>query len=491
MAYQLRPSENRRESFIRPPVGRSEMIHERNRSKLSSWGPAICISIALFLVLLLGGWGAYQDWQYIRQTELRNEVTRVRSHAERTAGRLERQMTDDGTRRTLSDVAREYWLRDHWARFIPPPDLIYGAVVDDQGMILSHSDLQMEGRRLCSDWNAKPVPDAGPDVYSTDCQNLTTGPKSMDIVVPIQQDQRVVGAYHTGVNQDWMEQQIGAARRRSGTGWAAVIGGIILVVLLSSLSLYTITRRSVLLEDALRQSRTQRLAELNQLMIGLAHEVRNPLNAVRLNLYTADRVFRGEAELEGEEISAMLGESVREIERVDSLMTVLLGYARADAVEISTIDVGREIRSVCQFLGPAFQASGIRLETDVPDVDCLARAGRGQIRQVLLNLLNNAKDAVPSAGGRIRISLERSVKSIQVRISDNGEGIAQEYREKLFSPFFSTKEHGTGLGLALVRSLMERSGGQAECVRAEPGGCEFLMTWPVFRDDDTSRQTTS
>ena len=462
----------------------SDMGIATNRLNLRSAGPAICISTALFLVLLLGGWGAYQDWQADRQTVLRNEVVRVRSHAERTAGRLERQMAEHESKIRLSEVAQDNWLRDHWSRFIPPPDLIYGAVVDDHGIILSHSDPRREGTQLCPDWNASPVPEAGPDVYSTTCRELTDGPAALDIVVPIQLSGQTVGAYHTGVNREWIEQQIDLVRRRSVFGWAAVIGGIIAVVLLSSISLYQITRRTSLLEDALAHSRTQRLLELNQLIIGLAHEVRNPLNAIRLNLFTADRVFRGEANFEGEEVSAMLGESVREIERVDSLVTLLLGYARADQLELTSVDIRKEVLSIAQFLAPSFKSDEVQLEVNVPEgVSCITQAGRGQVRQVLLNLLNNSLEAAPKMSGQVQITLERAANVIKLRITDNGKGIDPEDEQRLFSPFFSTKEHGTGLGLALVRSLMERCGGSAKCTRSEPGNCQFQVEWPAYDPD--------
>lgn len=457
-----------------------------NRFSLRSAGPALCISTALLLVLLLGGWGAYQDWQAVRQTVLRNEVVRVRSHAERTAARLERQMAEQGSRVELSQVAQDNWLRDHWSRFIPPPDLIYGAVVNDKGIVLSHSDPIREGMSLCANWNSTPMLDAGPGVYATNCWELTDGPEALDIVVPIQYLGRSVGAYHTGVNRQWIEQQIELARRRSALGWGAVIGGIVAVVLLSSISLYQITRRSFLLEDALKSARTNRLAELNQLMIGLAHEVRNPLNSIRLNLFTADRVFRGEADFDDEEVSAMLGESVREIERVDSLFTLLLGYARADTFEPTIVDVRSEVLSVVQFLAPSLKSDSVEISVNVPENDsCTTRAGRGQVRQVLLNLLNNACDAVPKTGGRIQIILERRLDIVRLKIIDNGAGVSREDLDRLFSPFFSTKEHGTGLGLAMVRSLMERSGGSAECSRSDPGHCQFQVEWPAF-DRDTS-----
>ena len=231
-------------------------------------------------------------------------------------------------------------------------------------------------------------------------------------------------------------------------------------------------RRSFVLEDALQNFRTQRLLELKQLMIGLAHEFRNPLNAIRLNLFTADRVFRGEAEFDGEEISAMLGESAREIERVDSLVTLLLGYARADKFELSIVHVRSDVLSVVQFLAPSFKSGKVQLEVHVPEGDnCQTRAGQRQVRQVLLNLLNNALEAVPRILRRIETSLGRRSDIVRLKITDNGNGTSPKDRGWLFSPFFSTKEHGTGLGLAMVHRLMERCGGSVECCQSDPGGC--------------------
>jgi two-component system sensor histidine kinase HydH len=457
-----------------------EMDNHCARSGLSSWGPAACISTALVLVLVLGGWGAYRDWKNVGQTVLRSEITRIRSHAELTAGRLERQLAESSSHRPLAEVSQELWLRDHWAQFIPPPDRVYGAIVDPNGFVFAHSDPKLEGGKLCSDWNSTPETEAGQNVYSTDCLNLTGGPRTLDIVVPIHHDRVLLGFYHAGASQDWIDQLIASARQRSVFGWAAVIGGIVAVVLLSSVSLYQITRRSLLLENALRQSQARRLAELNYLMIGLAHEVRNPLNAVRLNLFTADRVFRGERSLDQEEVLAMLGESVREIDRIDSLVTLLLDYACVDIRETVTVNIADEIRSVAKFLSPTFELRGVTLEVDLSNgSDSLVQAGRGHVRQVLLNLLNNARDAVPEQHGRILIGLISRPDEIETTIIDNGPGIPSENLKRLFSPFFSTKDQGTGLGLALVRSLVERVGGHVECRRADPGHCEFQVFWPT------------
>lgn len=460
------------------------------RKQFHSRAPALCISIALVLVLLLGGWGAYQEREYARESVLRSEITRIRSHAERTADWIERRLCQSIDRQELPIVAQSSVLREHWENFVPPPDSVHGAVVDSDGKILSHSDPEREGGVLCESWNVKPVLDAGGDVYSTNCRALTGGLWTLDIPIPIRVDGVTIGAYHAGASQSWIDQQITQALRHSDLGWTIVIGGITTVVLLSSVALYQMTRRSVLLEDALKQSDARRLKELSSLIVGLAHEVRNPLNSVRLNLFMADRVFRGDAGLDHDEMITMLSESVREIERVDSLMTLLLGFARVDDTESVVVDVADEVDRLVQFLEPTLSARGVSLNVKLSDgAAFLIRAGRGQVRQVLLNLLTNARDAVPAKGGKIRIELAHRDDCVEVTVTDNGEGIRPEFRERLFSPFFSTKDEGTGLGLALVRSLVERTGGDVECVVADAGCCQFRVKWPAWHDDHHRKRT--
>lgn len=453
-------------------------VRRPKRSLISA--PYICIIVALLLVLFLGGWGAYTEWTQLRLTILRAEVSRVRSHAERTAGRLETELIDLGTDGTLREVVRQPWLRQLWMRNGAPVDNGYRAVIGADGMILAHRARINEGQKICQDWKDRSYPDAGPDVYQSDCHILNNGHSTLDIVVPITVNGQLRGTYWSGLNLQLLQTQIASARRGSMIRWGAVIGAIVIVVLLSSLSLYHITRKSAYLEHALAMAQARRIAELSELIVGLAHEVRNPLNAIRLNLYTADRVFRGEASLPTDEVTAMLGESVREIERVDELISQLLGYSRADPQQIEPIDLTNEVHNVLQFLKPTFSARGIELVLSTPETALRVPAGRGHVRQVLLNLLNNALDAVPDQTGVIQVSLLQEAQYVYVRIRDNGPGIPANLKERIFSPFFSTKNQGTGLGLAVVRGLMEVDGGEVVCETVQPQPCCMRVRWHVW-----------
>jgi two-component system NtrC family sensor kinase len=216
-------------------------------------------------------------------------------------------------------------------------------------------------------------------------------------------------------------------------------------------------------------------------MAGLAHEIRNPLNAIRLNLFTVDRVFRGDAALDSDEVAVMLGESAREIERVDELIHVLLGYARPERAKIEFVDLPREIDAVLRFLRPSFLSGEIDVEVAIPAGPIYVAAGRGDVRQILLNLLGNARDAVGERPGKIGVALRERSGTIELLVQDNGPGVAPDDRDKIFQPFFTTKENGAGLGLAVVRSLVEAAGGGISFENVAEGGCCFVVRWPIAK----------
>lgn len=455
------------------------------------WGSAACIAGALLLVLLLGGWGAYQDWQRIRLATLQTEITRVRSHAERTAGRIESDLVDMGQSPNLREASHADWLRERWNTVIPNPDRVFGAVVDSTGKILAHSDPQREGKFLPPDREEIELEGLGPGVYETSTVVVTGGPRAVDVVVPIQFEGQKIGAYHSGINWQWLQDRVAEGQRRSLQRWMVVVGGILLIVLLSSVFLYRITRRAASLENALALAHARRVGELSQLIVGLAHEIRNPLNAVRLNLFTADRVFRGDAALDADEVALMLGESVREIERVDELIHLLLGYARPEPAKLEDVNVGNEVSAVIQFLKPSLQERGIALSLELPDEPVFVAAGRGHVRQILLNLLANARDAVGSDRGKVSVQLTEQAGVVELSITDNGPGIKAINREKVFQPFFTTKEEGAGLGLAVVRSLVEAAGGTIGYDDVAEGGCCFRVRWPQAKPVRSSNESSA
>lgn len=432
--------------------------------------PAVCISIALILVLLVGGWGAYRDLTVLRQSVIQAELSKERSHAERSVIRINAAIVDDGLGADLGSSAWSSWLHKYWLRTIPTtPACFYAAIVDVSGKVLSHSDWQHEGQVLSAPWDATSWTSFGEEISETSAVELTGGVSAVDVAVPIRFQNQLLGTLHMGIDRKWLDERVAYSWQRAVQRWVIVIAMILCVVLLTSVSLHRINHHTSHLKTALAMSETRRIAEVSQLIVGMAHEVRNPLNAVRLNLYSAEKMLSGEEQLMPNEVDALLGESVREIERVENLIQQLLGYARKGPQRQENLELTQEVRSALQFLRLNLDQARVSAEISARSESVMVRMDRGCLRQILLNLINNACEAA-GQGGEVVVNIVRRGDCAELSIRDTGPGVQTDLSERIFDPFFTTKEFGTGMGLAMVRSLVEMAGGSIHCEMAGDGG---------------------
>jgi signal transduction histidine kinase len=219
---------------------------------------------------------------------------------------------------------------------------------------------------------------------------------------------------------------------------------------------------------------------MHELVLGIAHEIRNPLNAIRLNLHTVGQVFRDEAQLSDEEIASMLEEMEGEIERLEALMREMLGFAKTGQKAAGPIDLGDEIQRTLTFLRPNLERQRIAVSLDLPDEPATVAMDAARLRQVLLNLVKNGAEAVGD-GGRIEIGVRHVRGQVELTVADDGPGIPAENRERVFVPFFSTKASGTGLGLAVARKFVEEAGGTIACEDSEfHKGSRFRIALPAI-----------
>jgi signal transduction histidine kinase len=237
-----------------------------------------------------------------------------------------------------------------------------------------------------------------------------------------------------------------------------------------------------------RMKERDRLAALGEMAAGLAHEIRNPLGAIK-----------GAAQLLTSPVPAQdpgefLQIIVEEVNRLNRVVTQFLDYARpykGDAAEVKVNEVVRRTLTLLEGEGAAGHVRfEVRLDETLPPI----RGDAEQLRQVFLNLGLNALQAMPQ-GGKLTISTQtRSPRRlgagsfVEIRFQDTGVGIAREHLKNLFIPFFTTKEKGTGLGLPISQRIVTQHGGVIE-VRSEPGrGTTFLVFLPVA--EETSVTTT-
>ncbi|MEQ9411850.1 MAG: HAMP domain-containing sensor histidine kinase [Fuerstiella sp.] len=456
----------------------------------STVAATVSISVAMLVVLLIGIWGAQRDLSDIRANLLRAEVGRLHSHGLRTVARLETELEPDGSAADLTEIHSFDWLQTFWKRVIPAEQQrLYAAIVKPDGEIVMHSQKQMAGRKPDADWQQAPVPvtvEMG-HVCQTSDPFLTAGLPAIDISLPIEVNGILVGHYHSGFDQAWLEKQTVALQRPVRNRWILLVGTIFVIVLVAALSLHRINRRTAALQQAISISHVKQLSDLGRLVGALAHEIRNPLNAIRLNLHALQNVLLDKATLSPEEIQLAVEESNREILRLSELMKTMLGYARPEQAAAEEIDLNQEISATGSFLTQMMQRNQIRFTVSVPEIPTIVSMDPDRLRQVLLNLSNNALDAA-GPGGEVRLSLQTGDRFATICIEDDGPGIPPAERENIFEAFYSTRDTGTGLGLALVRRFVEEAGGTVRCTQNGPNshlsGAVFEISLPLINQPD-------
>ena len=226
---------------------------------------------------------------------------------------------------------------------------------------------------------------------------------------------------------------------------------------------------------ASRLAHVDQLASLGQLAAGLAHEIKNPLAGIQGAL----ELLRDETRDEGTE--KLYGEMLGELGRVHGILQRLLESGRPAPLRVVRTDFGRLLTETAVLLRPSLRRRRVELSTEASERLPEVHVDPAKIRQVLVNLIQNAAEAMPEAGGHVsvRASGFPGEGTVVVAVEDDGPGIPAEDLPRLFEPFFTTKFTGTGLGLAISKSLVEQHGGRVE-VTSEPGrGTSFLVFLPV------------
>ena len=234
---------------------------------------------------------------------------------------------------------------------------------------------------------------------------------------------------------------------------------------------------------------TERLASMGQLSAGVAHEINNPLGTVLLYSHVLLKQLRG-----GDPRRNDLQMIVSEATRCKEIVRGLLDFARQSRVSKAPTDLAALIDEVLSITSPQTKEAGVRLISDVPDDLPMMMIDGTQIRQMLVNLVRNGIDAVRD-DGEIRISarLRPSAESVEIKVSDNGCGIAKENLSKLFTPFFTTKEmgKGTGLGLAIAYGVVKMHSGDITAESEVGKGTTFTVTLPIGQEEDGGLQAGS
>ncbi len=223
-------------------------------------------------------------------------------------------------------------------------------------------------------------------------------------------------------------------------------------------------------EAETRLRRQERVAELGELAAGVAHDIRNPLHTISLGL---QQLIGAPADAHAEIISLLRSE----VGRINLSIARFLSLTKEQPLQFQSTNVRQLVEERVSAWLPRALHEQKRIEIQgVRELSVSVDSGR--LRDVLDNLICNALEAVQTAGGIVHIEIVGSDKGWGIHIDDNGAGVSDTHRELLFSPGFTTKESGTGIGLALVEKNMREMGGEVSIARSPLGGARFTLTFP-------------
>jgi two-component system, NtrC family, sensor kinase len=221
--------------------------------------------------------------------------------------------------------------------------------------------------------------------------------------------------------------------------------------------------------------RSERLAAIGRIAAQITHEIRNPLNSISLNAEELQERLGAESSSARELCDAI----AREVDRLTGITEEYLRFARLPKPQMQGADLNDTVRELLDFVRPELDAARVSLQLTLSPELPRVHADVAQLRQLLLNLLRNAREAMPG-GGALQVTTRGGEGSVAVEVRDTGHGIPPERLQRIFDPFFTTKERGTGLGLAMAQEIAQEHGGQLSCDSEVGRGTAFTLRLPAL-----------
>jgi signal transduction histidine kinase/CheY-like chemotaxis protein len=226
-----------------------------------------------------------------------------------------------------------------------------------------------------------------------------------------------------------------------------------------------------------------KLVSLGELSAGVGHEINNPLTIIKGYLYSVKEKMKQFDEYQSTTIDSDLEKIELASDRIGKIVTGLRNFSRSDVNEYSQFEIGLAISESIDLIEEIYSKVGVNIDfCNEMDESLEVVLNRGKLQQVVLNLLSNAKDALENRRlKQIKVELRKSKDKIELSVSDTGFGISKAILEKIYDPFFTTKDvnKGTGIGLSLVHSFVTEMGGQIEVKSIEGKGSDFTLFLPI------------
>ncbi len=433
------------------------------------WGAAV---FGLFLLadLALFGWLIVRS---LSQHEMEKMLLETRHEAQGLADRIAGRAREEG-KDLYTAIALEHETQTYIDSILSQRDIVQTVEIRDrEGRVV------VRGRKEASvplPGSPKSTPAQPREVPPAVERRIFEQRSTYDVTVPIGD----LGQLYVGISPAELEQRIGVLRRDL-VRQASFLGALTLGLLLTaSAGLLWAWRRGRRLEEKAQEA--ERLAYVGTLASGLAHEIRNPLNSLNLNLQLLEEEIGQATAPVGSRRLMSITRS--ELSRLERLVTDFLSYARPRPLELEPATAISLLEHALEVLAGELQARRVRVEIQDRSAGAAVRVDKAQISQMLLNLVRNALAAMEGAGRPPVLRLvagreeRRGGERVTLEIGDNGEGIPPEVRPHIFELFYSTRKGGTGLGLAIVDRIARAHGGSVEVESALGIGTTFRVLLP-------------
>ena len=306
--------------------------------------------------------------------------------------------------------------------------------------------------------------------------------KILDIAAPFLMDKKVAGIVRIGLDRGSMDTIIAENRQNIFIFMFLVA----VIALLSMWLLYHDQNRHLagIIEMERRLEKAERLSSLGQLAAGVAHEIRNPLNAISMATQRLKRDFGPSDEAKAREFQNLSTVIRDEIRRLNGIIEEFLSFSKSRRLELSDFSVTEVLQKIVSLITEEARSQGIFIETRWRVNPAVIPMDINKLQQAFLNFIKNAMESITDKG-KITITVDKENKNyILVSITDTGCGMTAEEVDKIFSPEYTTKEKGLGLGIPLAMEIIRGHGGDIRVISRRGEGTTFEIILPIERISD-------
>jgi signal transduction histidine kinase len=335
------------------------------------------------------------------------------------------------------------------------------------------------------------------EIYSQHLEPVAAGQTLENVTAWRSQKEFIMGEMLSSLRELAAAEKLGLAAHLGQTRGSMdrlfrnlTISSIVLILMGAALAFFVFQGFIAPLRERLRQTRAamerqEKLSSLGVLAAGVAHEIRNPLTSIKARLFTQKSLL--EEKSEAWEDNEFITE---EISRLEKIVRDFLAFARPSEPHLARMKATQPFRDLQSLVRRSLEKANIALKEDF-QTEAPIEADAQQIKQVLLNLVQNAAESIGRDGtitlrtrAEARNRMRQQQRMVVMEVEDNGKGLSPEVQKRLFDPFFTTKANGTGLGLSIAARILEKHRGNLEYEGLRDRGAVFRVVLPLLQNHD-------